>query len=74
MSPDTRLSPECDAELPPGDDVKVKIPTLFGTYLRYGAKVMGHPAIDREFGTIDFLTILDVGAMDPATFQRFAGP
>jgi len=45
---------------------------LVGTYLRYGAKVLGPPALDRGFGTIDFLTVLDVAAMDPKTFQNFA--
>lgn len=47
------------------------VPTLFGTYLRYGAKVASEPALDRFFGTIDFLTILDVAAMDERTFRTF---
>jgi putative hemolysin len=38
----------------------VKIPILFFTYLRYGAKVLGPPALDRQFKTIDFLTLLDI--------------
>lgn len=38
----------------------VEVPKLFGTYLRHGAKVLGAPAIDREFGTIDFLTWVEV--------------
>ncbi len=32
----------------------VKMPRLFRTYLRYGAKVCSPPAIDRQFKTIDF--------------------
>jgi putative hemolysin len=40
------------------------IPKLFGMYLRQGAKVCGPPAMDREFGTIDFFVLLDVDAMD----------
>lgn len=44
---------------------EVEIPKLFGTYLRYGAKICGPPAIDREFGTIDFLALLDIKAMNP---------
>lgn len=51
---------------------RVELPTLFGTYLRYGAKVCGPPAIDRYFGTIDFLTLLDVGDVDPRVFAMFA--
>jgi len=34
----------------------VKIPPLFRAYLRQGAKILSPPAIDREFGTIDYLT------------------
>jgi putative hemolysin len=37
-----------------------KIPRLMTAYLALGAKVCGPPAIDREFGTIDFLTWLDL--------------
>lgn len=37
-----------------------KCPKLFGMYLRVGAKVLGPPALDREFGTIDFLTWVDL--------------
>lgn len=42
----------------PTDDVEV--PKLFATYLRHGAKVLGPPAIDKEFGTIDFLTWVEI--------------
>ena len=28
---------------------------------RHGAKVLGPPAIDQEFGTIDFLTYVEIG-------------
>src|SRR6202012_5713025 len=31
---------------------------LLRAYLAIGAKICGPPAIDREFGTIDFLTLL----------------
>jgi len=58
---------ECGGEEPrSADGEEVRIPILFRTYLRYGAKVLGPPAIDRKFKTIDFLTCLDVAAMDPA--------
>jgi putative hemolysin len=49
------------------------LPTLFRTYLRYGAKVCGPPAIDREFGTIDFLTLLDTAALDARSRRNFFG-
>lgn len=35
------------------------LPKLFRTYLRLGAKVMSEPAIDHDFGTVDFLILLD---------------
>lgn len=47
-------------------------PTLLATYLRYGARIISLPAIDRFFGTIDFLTMLDLAALDPAVFALFA--
>lgn len=79
IHPDLRVLPmpgyECT--VPAGtstDGPAVKIPRLFGTYLRYGAKLCGPPAIDRFFGTIDFLALLDVERVDPRTFQQFAAP
>ena len=33
----------------------LNLPKLFRTYMRWGAKVISEPAIDREFGTVDFL-------------------
>jgi putative hemolysin len=35
-------------------------PRLLRAYLSVGAKICGPPAMDREFGTIDFLTLLDI--------------
>jgi len=55
-----RLAMACPLLDWPGRDgspeVDVEVPKLFATYLRHGAKVLGPPAIDEEFGTIDFLT------------------
>lgn len=50
---------------------EVKIPKLFNSYLRFGAKVCSEPAIDREFKTIDFLVIFDAHEMDSKTYQLF---
>lgn len=50
--------------------VRVQLPTLFATYLRHGATVLGGPALDREFGTIDYLVALDLARM-PARLRRF---
>ncbi len=37
----------------------IKLPKLFRTYLRLGSEVVSEPAIDRDFGTVDFLILLD---------------
>jgi putative hemolysin len=42
---------------------KQKIPKLLGAYLSLGATICGPPAIDREFKTIDFLTLLDLSTL-----------
>jgi putative hemolysin len=39
--------------------LEVRIPKLFRAYLRFGAKVCGAPAIDREFQTIDYFVLFD---------------
>jgi putative hemolysin len=40
---------------------------LFDGYLALGAKVCSAPAVDREFGTTDFLVLLDVEELDDRT-------
>jgi len=37
-----------------------KTPKLLSAYLSVGAKICAPPAVDRQFGTIDFLTLLDL--------------
>ena len=38
-------------------------PRLFRAYLDISARICGPPAIDREFKTIDFLTLVDLQAL-----------
>jgi putative hemolysin len=76
MHPELRVSPRpgLECRLPQGDRAgheEIRIPILFRTYLRYGAKVCGPPAIDREFKTIDFLVVLDVQALEPDLRRLF---
>jgi putative hemolysin len=40
-------------------------------YLRYGGKIAGGPVIDRAFGTIDFLLLFDVMAMEEKSRRLF---
>ena len=51
--------------------VEVKVPKLLKTYIAVGARICGAPAWDREFGTIDFLTLLDLAQLSPAARSRF---
>jgi putative hemolysin len=51
----------------------VQIPKLLRAYLTLGAKICGPPALDRQFGTIDFLTFLDLASISAATRERFLG-
>jgi putative hemolysin len=50
---------------------KAKIPRLLRAYLGVGARICGRPALDREFGTIDFLTLLDLKLANPTGASRF---
>jgi putative hemolysin len=49
----------------------VKIPKLLRAYLILGATICGPPALDRQFKTIDFLTLLDLDALHPLARQKF---
>ena len=57
-----------DSSLPP------KVPKLLRTYLAIGARICAPPAWDREFGTIDFLTLLDLKMLSAAARNRFLAP
>lgn len=50
---------------------ELKLPKLFDTYLRLGAKVCSQPTIDRNFKTIDFFMIFDVEAMPEKYYKLF---
>jgi putative hemolysin len=78
LDPELRVDPAVGCHLPDADPsaqvvAAVKVPILFRTYLRYGSKVCGPPAIDREFKTIDFLVALDVETLSPRTHKMFFG-
>jgi len=52
----------------------VKVPKLLKTYLAIGARIAAPPAWDREFRTIDFLTLLDLKLLSTAARHRFLAP
>ena len=51
-----------------------KVPKLLKTYLAIGARIAAAPAWDREFRTIDFLTLLDLKLLSAAARNRFLAP
>jgi putative hemolysin len=52
----------------------VSVPKLLKTYLAIGARIGGPPAWDKEFGTIDFLTLLDLKLLSSSARNRFLAP
>jgi putative hemolysin len=48
-----------------------QVPKLLRAYLSLGAKICGPPALDREFKTIDFLTLLDLRALPETVRNHF---
>jgi putative hemolysin len=61
-------SKDAPGPMPP---VTASPPKLMRAYLSIGAKICGPPAIDREFGTIDFLTLLDLHAVPTIVRAHF---
>ena len=51
-----------------------KVPKLLKTYLAIGARIAAPPAWDRDFRTIDFLTLLDLKLLSAAARNRFLAP
>jgi putative hemolysin len=48
-----------------------KVPKLLRAYLSVGARICGAPALDREFKTIDFLTLLDLERLPASARAKF---
>jgi putative hemolysin len=49
----------------------LKVPKLMAAYLALGARICGEPALDREFGTIVFLTWLDLEALPVRVLRKY---
>ena len=75
VEPGLRTSPLGDYEFPirpPSSSADAaRPPKLLRAYLSVGARICGRPAIDREFKTIDFLTLLDIEQIAPTARLRF---
>lgn len=73
VEPALRTSPTAAFAMPAtvGETGVERAPKLLRAYLAIGARICGEPAIDREFRTIDFLTLLDLQALHPRVAARF---
>jgi putative hemolysin len=70
----TQPLPGCSCpldELPSG---AAEVPRLLAAYLSLGAFICGPPAIDRQLGTLDFLTVLDLQNLSPNAGGRSSDP
>jgi putative hemolysin len=54
-------------------NMPLRPPKLLRSYLSVGAHICGPPALDREFKTIDFLTLMDLNSLSPAIRKRLLG-
>jgi putative hemolysin len=76
LHPTLRIRPLAGFEcVPEGyfvvDCREAELPRLFETYLRFGARVCGPPAIDRRFKTVDFFVLFDAREMNERTRRLF---
>ena len=73
--PDFRTTPLPQYDMPmlqaESTNANVQPPKLLRAYLSIGASICGRPALDREFKTIDFLTLLDLESMSSCARSRF---
>lgn len=72
-----RIQPRWEREFPVNETYpaaeQIELPALFNMYLKIGVKICGEPAIDREFGTIDYFVLFDLQAMSEKYQKMFFG-
>ena len=70
-----RTNPHASFRVSPSKSIQAEdsVPKLLRTYLAIGARICGPPGIDRDFKTIDFLTLLDLEHLHPRIRRRFLG-
>lgn len=70
--PELRTVPTAAYYMPPAPAKEgAKVPRLLRAYLSVGSQICGTPGLDRDFKTIDFLTLLDFEKISPAAKARF---
>ena len=73
VEPSLRTKPVegCECQTSGSHAAAPRPPRLFRAYLDISARICGPPAIDREFKTIDFLTLVDLQALPDRVRTRF---
>jgi putative hemolysin len=74
VAPSLRTNPVKGRECKPSTSAlsgPPRLPRLFRAYLDVSGRVCGPPAIDREFKTIDFLTLVDLKTLPDRVRTRF---
>jgi len=75
-----RVEPRSDKRVPGLREVAIAgherrimlyLPALIRSYLKIGAVVCGPPALDEDFGTVDFFMLLDVSRISGEYLKRF---
>jgi putative hemolysin len=67
----TKPAPGHECRSKSSDTGPIRPPRLFRAYLDISAKLCGPPAIDRDFKTIDFLTLIDLQRLPDRVRTRF---
>ena len=73
VEPEWQTWPTAECALPVDGPLAAQgeVPRLLRAYLTLGARICAAPAIDYAFGTIDFLTLLDLEMLHPRVLRRF---
>jgi putative hemolysin len=76
VRPELQTAPQAafTCELDSATDDGADVPKLLRAYLTIGAQICGPPALDAEFRTIDFLTLLDLAQLPNGFFSRMMQP
>ncbi len=67
----TTPHPEFACQSDQAPEFSPDIPKLLRAYLTVGANICGPPALDKAFGTIDFLTLLDLHNLSARNLRRY---
>jgi L-ornithine Nalpha-acyltransferase len=73
VSKETQEAFHQDIPMVPSDPLRL-LPPLMKGYLNLGAKICGGPAVDSDFGTKDYLVLLDAENISPKYYRAFVQP